>query len=1010
MLERHRERFFADPGDARAFAALEEQWFVAGRWDDLVALYQQRLTAPDLAKDAKQRAGVLFRLGQIWAERRGDLDAAARCFRDALAASPEQRPALRELRRIHAARAQWDMVLQLAELEIGMPMRSDERAELLVETAGIWLARAARSRAGAGPARARARARSRAAGSARGPRARLRSPGPAPGSGDRLGTPRSVSTRARARRRAGRAGRVCTAGPLGEPKRAADFYRRALTDDPRCVAAADGLCALARESGQWGLLVSLLERRFEIASEPAQRAEIAIEAGRLQLEKLASPERARSWWLRALGDAPEDPRIIDALAGVARALDDDNELLRCLERRAEIGGDETPVSVLLEAASLRSDRGEDTAAAGWLERALRRAPDDALVVEALSDTLTRLGRCEELVDVLERRAALAGDDSTSRAAVLADLGLLYEERLADLEAAAHAYSRAFAADPRAPGVATALERLHLKAEDWDSLRTLLERAAVAGPEAQRVGFACALGDLLAGHFAQPAEAARAYEAALALDPRALAAHRGLGRLAAERGDSEALLRITASEAAVTSDPVRLAELARELVRSFEAAGRHEAALAWVQRWTESAPESPEPLDECARLHAALGHDAEVVDCLERQALLLHAEARAANRRRLARHHSEQGRDADSIRCLEAALESDPRDLESLTALALQLERVGRIEDLVRARRWLADVAPPEQRAACLDALARLLAERVGDVSGAIDALAQLCACPGAPVDAQERLEQLLAQSGRHAEIAERLLEARRALPPGSREALQLDLRRAQILLDPLGLYSEAAAAYREILAQHAGSQAARDGLEAALRAAGDLAGLAEQLASRAAYEADPQARAALALERAALLEQLPDGQDGARLALEQALACDPQPALRDTLRERLASLLERTGDTAALCALLEASLADAVTSDAAALHERLGRLCRDRLLDSNAAVHHFEAAARLVPMRAEAWRALAELHADAGRNSELQSALEGELATGPEREREISLRSRAAALLAQHAGRRGTCA
>jgi len=78
MLERLRERFLADPGDARAFSELEEHWFVAGSWDDLLWLYQHRLTAPALAKDPRQRAGLLFRLGQILADRRGDPDAAAR--------------------------------------------------------------------------------------------------------------------------------------------------------------------------------------------------------------------------------------------------------------------------------------------------------------------------------------------------------------------------------------------------------------------------------------------------------------------------------------------------------------------------------------------------------------------------------------------------------------------------------------------------------------------------------------------------------------------------------------------------------------------------------------------------------------------------------------------------------------------------------------------------------------------------------------------------------------------
>jgi tetratricopeptide (TPR) repeat protein len=999
MLERLRERFLADPGDLRAFTALEEQWFVAGRWDDLVWLYQHRLGAPDLAKDAKQRAGVLFRLGQIHAERRGDADAAARCFRDALAASPEQRPALRELRRIHASRAQWDLVLQLADLEIALPMRGEERADLLAETAAIWL-RELRD-----PEQARellARALS------------LVPEHPAALEGlaracEAEGQPREAAlawerlvARSRGSQRAAAlaAQAALCAGPLGDAKRAGDLYRRALTDDPRCAAAADGLAGIARESGQWSLLVSLLEGRFETAGEPAQRAEIAIESARLQLEQLASPERARSWWLRALGQAPEDPRVVEGLAEVARALGDDTELLRCLERRAEIGGDGTPVSVLLEAASLRSDRGEDAIAASLLERALRQAPDDALVVEALSDTLTRLGRGEDLVDLLERRAALAGDDASTRAAIFAELGALQEERLGDSDAAVLAYQRAYAADPATAGVVAALERLHRKAEDWPSLRRLLEESAAGGPEAQRAGFACALGDLLAGRLKLPAEAARAYQRALETDPHSAPAHRGLRRLAAERGDSEALLRIAENELAATRDPARIAELARELVGGFEARGQHEPALAWAQRWAEIAPESPEPLEEWARLHAALGHDAELVTCLERQAPLLQGSARAANRRRLARHHAERGREADSIQCLESALESDPQDFESLEQLAAQLERAGRIEELVRARRWLADVAPPEGRAACLDALARLLAERMGDVPGAIEALTRLAACPGAPADAGARLEKLLERAGRYDDLAAHLLEARRGLAGDSREALRLDLRRARTLLDPLGHCDEAAALYREVLAQHPGSPEARDGLEKALRAAGDIAGLAERLEARAAYETDPQARALLALEQASLCEQLPDGLDGARRALERALASAPPAPICDTARERLASLLERIGDTAALRALLEASLSDLPPADAAVLHERLGRLCRDRLSDGDAAVHHFEAAARLLPGRPEAWRALSDLHETAGRSSELLQTLEAELATGPDREREIGLRSRAAALLA----------
>src|SRR5262245_28138209 len=286
MLERLRERFSADPGDLRSFSELEEQWFVAGSWDDLIWLYQKRLEARELAKDPKQRAGLLFKLGQIQAERRSDSDAAARCFRDALAASPEQRPALRELRLIHAARAQWDMVLQLAEAEIALPMRSEERAELLAETAGVWL-RELRD-----PEQARVLLEQALSLVPEQPAAleglarvceSQQQPREAAAAWERL----AARTRGGERAAALAAQGALCAGPLAEPRRAAELYRRALTDDPRSRAAADGLSRIARDTGQWSLLASLLERRFENAEAPAQRAEIAIEAGRLQLEKLA---------------------------------------------------------------------------------------------------------------------------------------------------------------------------------------------------------------------------------------------------------------------------------------------------------------------------------------------------------------------------------------------------------------------------------------------------------------------------------------------------------------------------------------------------------------------------------------------------------------------------------------------------------------------------------------------------------------------------------------------------
>jgi lipopolysaccharide biosynthesis regulator YciM len=139
ILDRHRERFRADAGDKRAFEALEEALFVAGDWDGLVEIYTHRVSSPDLAQEPAERARLLTRLGQVYGERRGDAERAAECFRAAVSTDAACRGALVELRRLHAGRQQWDVVLQIAEAEAALEMPGDERAALLADVGGIWL-------------------------------------------------------------------------------------------------------------------------------------------------------------------------------------------------------------------------------------------------------------------------------------------------------------------------------------------------------------------------------------------------------------------------------------------------------------------------------------------------------------------------------------------------------------------------------------------------------------------------------------------------------------------------------------------------------------------------------------------------------------------------------------------------------------------------------------------------------------------------------------------------------
>jgi tetratricopeptide (TPR) repeat protein len=995
ILEQHRERFRADPSARNAFEALEESAFVAGDWEGLVRLYGHRLTATDLESDVRERARVLFRLGQICEQRRGDPEGASKWYRAAVAVDPACRPALTELRRQHAEQGQWDVALQIAEAEAALEMASDERADLLASVGALWLERfddaeqALVHYARALEQNPKHRAALAGAAEANQRLARARD---AAAHWERLAALVEGAERARVLI----AQAHLLAGALGETDRATELYRLALTHDPRNADALDALAAAAEREERWSVLADLQERRFDAIDDPERRCAVALAAGQLHHVRLGDLATARVWLNRAVEQGTSDANAYRALADLERERGDDPGLRRALARHIELSVETPTLSALLELASLHSDAGEDEAALALLRDALQLAPEDALVIEALSDSLGRLGRYEELADCLERRASLAASDPGSCASVLAELGALQETRLGDVEAARRSYERAMQTDPSRAQTVQALERIYRKAEAWEPLRALLEFAGHSGPSEDRAASLCALGELLAEHFEDRDAAVRAFEAALALDRGCAAAHRGRQRLAQEADDEDAVLVAYDHEAAVTQDRERLGFLVREMTRIHEARECPAAALAWAKRWVAASPEDLDALRLAARLHEDLGEHEALLDLLERLDPLLQSGEQAANRRRMGALLATNQRSDQAIAAYRSALEADPADVATLEALVELLEQAGRPGEVARARRNLAELLDGPRLASCLDALARLLEERLGDLPGAIDTLVRLAETDGAAADVEERLETLLDRTGRHEELAQRLtLRARSADDNTARELAE---RRACILLEQLSLFDEAVIAFREILGQTPDSGTARAGLERGLRASGNSVGLAEFLEDQAAHHPDPATRDRCSLERAVILEEVLDRGADAALVYQRLAEAALDPADRQRASARLETILERAGDWCALRALWEGALERSPVAERSDLHEQLGRLCRDRLGDADGAALHFEAAAALAPERAELWQLLALLYERSGSTDDLVRTLEAELETGPEAERELALRRRAAAL------------
>jgi tetratricopeptide (TPR) repeat protein len=740
------------------------------------------------------------------------------------------------------------------------------------------------------------------------------------------------------------------AGALDQPDEAMSLYRRALANDASNPEILDALAELAAMHGDWPLLANLQRVLFEVTEAPERKAQLALAAGRIQLERLENPSTAKTWLEAGLRLEPQSTPHYEVLAEVERARGDEGALLRCLERLIELSGPDAAPAALLEAAALRAERGDHAHALAYLEVASARSPNDTLVLDALAEELSALERHTDLADVLERRAALAADDPPTRAAALVDLGELFEGRLFDPEAALDAFERAHAVDPAATGAEAGLTRLRAKLEAAGAVPA--SSAEPPPPAPPQVEFP-----------SDPEDALRAFE----------------------------------REAQVTGDRDRLGFVVREIERLHARRGTQDEALPWVQRWVVAAPEDADALRSLARIHERAGREAQLCATLQALDPLLDLAGQRENRRRLGVLYLALDRLEDAARAFESALWIDPDDVACLEGLVEAHERQGSTDGVVRARTRLADQLAPRPRAECLGVVARLQ-EESGDLAGAIATGMRLERDEGADHDNAERLDALLERAGLNEEPELRLRERASALDSGSAEAVALELRRAALLLDGLRSPRNAVDVYRGVLAHAPESPEAREGLERALRADIDAEGLAEFLAERAASTSDPELRDRSEFERAVLLEEILERPAEARETYHRICMTAADEALQDDASRRYEALLERDGEWRTLRAHLESVLARGAAPNLVRLHERLARLCGERLHDSARELFHLEEIVRLDAARGDVWRILGDRYERDGRIGDRMRAMEAELGAGAENERALTLHARLAEL------------
>jgi tetratricopeptide (TPR) repeat protein len=540
-IERFEVVLESDPMHPSALAALDGLYQQADRWEALAGVLEREAQG---APDPDEILAFQFRLGQVLQSHLGRVDAAIEQYREILATAPEHveaQGALEELlgdgvealavaeilEPLYRQSGSWDRLINVLEVRVAYEADPFERVQRMVQ-----LAETAEEQAGD---------HTRAFEWLQ--RALFEDPGSERvlDELDRLATlldgwrqlantfadvleepAHPVETRVDIGKRLAR----IFQDQLGEVDRAEATLRYTLgLSEPGDADVLASLDRIYEENGAFEALASVLERRIEVADLPADQSELAFRWGRLLEHDLGRPAEAVRVYEMLLREIdPEHPDAPPALEGILVAAGDWEALDRALSRELEVAlGDSAQSDVLAKQARLASDKlGDRPRAVDLWKKVLDLRGEDPEALNALGDLYSADENWRDLVDVLEREAAIVDSDGV-RTRIFADLGRVWYERLGREQNALDSWERVLDIDPGSTPALFEIARIHREGKQHQELADTLRRVIDVGrdtlPSETLEPVWRELGAVYETALEQPMDAVEAYREALALDGR-----------------------------------------------------------------------------------------------------------------------------------------------------------------------------------------------------------------------------------------------------------------------------------------------------------------------------------------------------------------------------------------------------------------------------------------------------------------------------------------------------------
>jgi tetratricopeptide (TPR) repeat protein len=662
-------------------------------------------------------------------------------------------------------------------------------------------------------------------------------------------------------------------------------------------------------------------------------------------------------------------RVTEALLEAASALD------------AEGSGKETKKGLLFRAARLCTEGARDLAKAEAVYLQLTELdPDDQVTWSGLEDTRRRLGKFDEVVEMLLARSEQA-DSASQRARLMFEIGKLYQGELNDSEQALVAFTQAFCEDPSQTPVVSELERLAgNNQEAWAEV--LSNCAGSAQEEDVDVDTSNAIYNRM-GHWyveklKRPDLALPCFQAVIEREPADEVALAGMTEIYRKAQQWSELGMVLTRRADAAATPAQARELRAEAAEILELRlNDSEGARALYEQLLSEDPGQVKASDALLRIYERSGDFQSFLQILERRADAQRGEDKQKTLCRIAEvYETNLQDDSEALKRFQAASDQGPANLEALRGLDRLYSKLGRFQDLLdNLARQVEVAATPRQKVTLWERIAAIYDEEFLNHEKAADALTQVLAIDSANENALTALIRHSRALDRWEDVAS-LYERQLKLVSDEPRRLALLLQHGKVLSEQIGSPERAMVAFEAVLEldpQHSGALEALAHLRQSTGDADAALAALEALASRAT---SPEAKAEQYIRAAKVLEARGD-RDGAIERYKRALDANPKDS---TSAAALREAYTARGDLNAAAQLLEREISQTEGQLAKArLCGQMAILAKSHLKDDKRAEEAAKRALGFDPTNLDALTVLGDIAFDAKRFMEA-AAHYGELA------------------------------